>query len=277
MSFWEALFDNGEHTCFTTDPKGITVLPVSEGKLLGRNYFSINPLHATADLAPNQSWHDPLKPRRADANVIAYRNFLIEMDKIDVDSQIAHINAIKMPYTTAVFSGSKSIHFIISLEIPCEDAEKYRELAKRIQRAVGLSIVDKSTSNPSRLSRVPEAIRNNGQVQNLLACGARVPRLVLEAWLKIRLKKERKKKPSIQKTNGMLPISVHNFLKNGAQEGEWNTTLFGVCKDLAKMGLPRQAIIATIESADNEYFKGVLDSKDLSTLDSAIRSAQNST
>src|ERR1700678_1605238 len=115
--FLSRLFEVDECTCFSDIPKGtnITAVPIQE-KITA--FFSINPM-------------DPTKTR-ADSSVLKYRNILVEMDHMPLEQQDQYIVEIGMPYSTAVFSGSKSIHYIISLETELQDEQIYRSMVKRV-------------------------------------------------------------------------------------------------------------------------------------------------
>jgi len=168
--FFNLLFDQNEKTCFARDAKGTRVKSVP-GK--SDVFFSINALHPTEDLAPSMPYHKPDKPRRADANVVTFRNFLIEIDDMPLGKQISYVKNL-VPFSTAVYSGGKSYHFIISLETPCETYVEYMSIAERIAKHVPK--LDPSCKNPSRLSRIPNVMRpDTGKAQELLFVGGRVP------------------------------------------------------------------------------------------------------
>jgi hypothetical protein len=158
--FFRLLFDPGFSTCLTDDKYGTDVfeLPL---KFYSTEFFSIN----------------ALKDSRLDANVTCFRNFLIEFDE---GSQEEHLEAmVNVPHSTAVYSGGKSTHFIISLEDPLYDAREYKEIAIRIHLLLD-GKADPSTKNPSRLSRTPDVLRKDtGKIQDLLFIGQRIENKVL--------------------------------------------------------------------------------------------------
>ena len=161
--FFYTLFNEGEYTSFARHQRGTKVYDIDnthESVASWVVFFCINPLHGTKDLNPIEEYHTEDKPRRADANVVVYRNILIEMDSIPVEDQAEFIEKTGLPYTTSVFSGGKSIHYIISLETPIESEKAYRKLVERIHKALGgKSVVDVACKNPSRFSRFPNAQR----------------------------------------------------------------------------------------------------------------------
>jgi hypothetical protein len=183
------LFDEGEHTCFSHTNTGTKVYNIDEDHEYAANwaaFYCINPLHPTKDLNPTEEYHNADRPRRCDKNVIVFRNILIEMDSIPVADQAEYIKSIGMPYTTAVFSGGKSNHYIISLETPISDEKAYRKLVERIHRACGgKTVVDVACKNPSRFSRFPNAKRidKGDTIQTLIDVKQRIKNSDLEAWL----------------------------------------------------------------------------------------------
>lgn len=103
----------------------------------------------------------------ADANVTAHRYALVESDEINIERQYAIYKELNLPIAAMVHSGGKSIHAIVRI-----DAPDYKEYQKRVDflydvcKKNGL-VIDRKNRNPSRLSRLPGAIRN-GEKQRLL-------------------------------------------------------------------------------------------------------------
>ena len=167
--FLKLLFDDGQQTCFSKEATGYKVsrVPVS-----GDIFFCINALNPTTDCQPTESWHRVDLPRRADCNVICFRNFLIELDSMPLEQQIAYVTS-RVPVSAITFSGKKSYHFIISLMTPLKNLEEYQQFAAGLHRL--LTAADKSTKNPSRLSRLPQAVRpDTGLLQELVYLGDRI-------------------------------------------------------------------------------------------------------
>ncbi len=215
--FWDVLFDKNERTCFTSDVYGTTIYtPYMDnyGETMNLQFFCINPLMIM----------------RKDSSVTSFRNILIEIDKMPIGMQELYIDRIGMPYSTCTFSGNKSMHFIISLEEPCKDIKEYKALVKRVLDKV--EYADKSTSNPSRLSRTPKAIRDNGNLQSLLSVGRRITREELEKFIGPDLKSEehnpivKMPKQTGENRRRILPVRVLAFMEYGAEEGGRNRALF---------------------------------------------------
>lgn len=166
--FLETLFEPGQRTCFTKLSKGTRVRQPLQTDL----FFSINALHPRKDLCPTEPYHNWYTPRRADGNVICWRNFLIEMDDHTIEQQIKYVSNL-IPFTSAVFSGGKSVHFIVSLQRPFYSPQQYAETAQRLHMLLPLS--DKTTKNPSRLSRLPDVRRpDTGVMQELLQLNSQI-------------------------------------------------------------------------------------------------------
>ena len=259
-AFFQLVFEPNESTCFTNSVNGSWVYNIEHY----RNkpcFFCINPLDPYKDNNPVKVYHNKDVPRRADDNIVAYRTFLVEMDKVPLAQQKKHIKAIKMPYSTVVFSGGKSYHFLIVLEDPCQSLDEYKEYIKRIQRAVGLNLVDKSTKNPSRLSRYPGAYRQDkDQYQTLEYVGNRVSKQELEDWLiSLRVYKQKPKANKPKRTikddelpskSNLLPFTL-KFLANGAKEGERNQSLYRAACDYATCNFPIEKAIEDLGNLSN--------------------------
>lgn len=258
QDFFNLLFDPGEHTCFAKFAGGTKVYPITAHNdvLPWVQFFSINPIHPTKDLNPTEDYHSEDKPRRCDKNVTVYRNILIEMDTIPLKDQVALVQNMGLPYSTATYSGGKSIHWIISLVHPVSDEKAYRKLVERVQKALGgKAVVDQANKNPSRFSRFPGAIRvdKDNAVQKLFKVKSRVDNDVLEAWLLSKGVKEVEPiKPNrpiggydnlhnveynnqINKNRHMNGFTL-NFVMFGAPEGERNLSLFKAACDMFKCG-----------------------------------------
>lgn len=274
FQFFGCLFDVGEYTCITASPKGTEVGAIFDLRYpLG--FFSINPLEAHKDHNPTEDWHRPDRGRRADCNVTKFRNILIEMDKVPLELQDQLIAEKGVPYSTAVYSGGKSIHYIISLVTPCAGQKEYKRLVERVYRAVGKTLVDIANKNPSRLSRLPGHFRQDtGHIQKLLAVKGRVPNEMLETWLEVNgapKVAEDDRWEDLSRSTGQprdfssLSGFTKNFLMHGAQEN-WNFSLFKAAADMARNGFAEDEATAELSK-----ITGILDKNDEKTIKSAYR------
>lgn len=260
--FLKVLFDEGQRTCFTDNPKGTKVQPIHEAST---QYFCINALHPSKDLLPTQEYHNPNTPRRADVNVICLRNILIEIDCMPLRDQYKFITDSGLPYSTCTFSGSKSFHFIISLENPCGNLKEYKELVERIYKALNKQskVIDTSCKNPSRLSRMGDSIRDNGKPQNIIHVGSRINNAILESWLLNNCPVEQpKQKVFIPQQQGELsPWARVTLMKGITEEGKRNQLCFRVGCEFARGGFDLEVAVSKISErtslSENEVYQAV--------------------
>lgn len=246
------LFDKEEHVCITSTVYGVASQPLKHLRLL-EEFVCINPLR-------------PGMPRM-DANVACYRNILVEFDKGTIEEQKQLVLDSGLPFTTMTFSGNKSIHVIISLAEPLESRAQYDMLVNRIYHR--FPTCDKSTKNPSRLSRTPGAVRlDNNAGQVLLEARQRVSNAELTAWLG-EIAEVTPLVPREFRRSTRMRLNTMAFLACGAPEGSWNIELFKAAADLLRCGLPKDEIRERLEGVS-----GYLDSKDNQTIASAFRAVE---
>nr|DAS80785.1 MAG TPA: Regulatory protein repA [Caudoviricetes sp.] len=92
-------------------------------------------------------------------NVTDYRYALVECDNLPVEKQNALIRQLELPCAALVYSGGKSLHAIVRVE--AQDYQQYRQRVDYLYtvcRKNGLEL-DTQNKNPSRLSRMPGAMR----------------------------------------------------------------------------------------------------------------------
>jgi len=105
----------------------------------------------------------------SDENIISYRHVLVESDVLPVKEQWRIVTSLNVPCSAVVFSGGKSLHFIVKV-----DAGQNRKLYDdRVQQLYAVLekhgfVVDQANKNPSRLSRLPGVWRGK-QKQVLLS------------------------------------------------------------------------------------------------------------
>lgn len=125
---------------------------------------------------------NPVKGFRKDENVTKYRTFLIEMDTGSLQSQYNYIKTLGMPYSACIFSGNKSLHFLITLKNPIKEEKAYRTIYQWILNVITLA--DQGVKNPSRCTRIPDTIRpETNKKQKLLEIKERINENDLETWL----------------------------------------------------------------------------------------------
>lgn len=178
--FYDVLFDKDDYTCFSdsTNARTKSVHARRNGTKESTQYFCINPI------VQGQN--------RITANVTAFRNILIEIDKdengkdIDRDEQKKMFNRIGLPYATLVWSGGKSLHAIVSLEDPFEDVAEYRNAVIAIYKVLKSGNVpnDSQVKDPVRYSRSAGSVRmNTREFQEIDTIRTRISQKDLIEWL----------------------------------------------------------------------------------------------
>jgi hypothetical protein len=275
--FLAVLFDAGQSTCFACDPKGTRVSSVAALSTAQQNsnFFCINAIDGTADRSPSQSWHSALVPRRADGNVVCFRSFLIEADEGSLEEQQGYVESIGMPWSACVFSGSKSLHYVVALETPLSSRAAYDHLAKRLHAAVGVGKADPATKNPSRLSRLPGAARadKGGAVQSLLGLRRRVANESLLAWIASRIGADAARPLPTggyrKVKKGQLLPSAQRFL--AGVYSVWTPELFACSCSLYRAGYPLEQALSWVEAIAPD---GYLDKHDTEQITNAYRYAE---
>jgi hypothetical protein len=183
-AFYECLFDKEDlavfgHNIYAIKPTKAITSGVREDKPM----FSINPT---------------LKGKtRSIKGVKSFRNFLFEIDedknknKVSLEIQEEIIQASNFPWSTCVFSGNKSLHWILSLETSLEDESEYRvwwlmmeSILNKTAANLGYNLkFDAGVKDPCRFSRCPGAVRVDvQQIQQLQAVRGRVNNIMVSKW-----------------------------------------------------------------------------------------------
>lgn len=124
---------------------------------------------------------NPIKGYRNDLNCTAYRNFLIELDFGPLAQQKAYVEKLGMPYSACIFSGNKSLHFLISLDTDLPSETVYRHFSDWLRNI--MTMADQNTINPSRSIRIPGAFREPKKQQKLVEMKGQVGTKDLYKWL----------------------------------------------------------------------------------------------
>lgn len=239
MKDWKSiLFDNGDYTCGALDRFGTKLVPVSRLSE-AFEFYSVNALAKGT--------------KREDSNVTTYRNFLVEMDSVPLEEQIAIQHKIDLPHSLKVFSGKKSYHFVISLETALESESEYRAWATALLKAVPFA--DKANKNPSRLTRMPGHLREDtGQEQTLLEGRSRIANHELKTWIesrdiKIEMQVASRPTPQAKGLGGpsrpLNPFTCE-FLQQGAPPGKRHARAIRAAFDMARAGWAYEEVIAKI-------------------------------
>jgi hypothetical protein len=141
-------------------------------------HLTINPL--TGSAAPLKGGGTKLT-YRGDNCVVDHRFCLVEFDSIAIEDQIRFFAGIDLGFAALVYSGKDSIHGWLSVNVA--DAVEWRDkivpLYKSRFNPMG---IDRTCSNPSRLTRMPGHYRKDtNRYQDLLFLdpSARGPRFYL--------------------------------------------------------------------------------------------------
>lgn len=103
------------------------------------------------------------------ANVTEFRYALVESDTLPYERQLGAIRSMHLPCAAIVDSAGKSVHAIVKVDAG-NDYDLYRKRVEELYafcRKKGFE-PDTQNKNPSRLSRLPGAMRN-GRVQTLIS------------------------------------------------------------------------------------------------------------
>lgn len=115
-------------------------------------------------------------------DILQHRFLLIESDDLPLEVQLALYSKLKLPIAMVLHSGGKSAHAWARLDSPDEQA--YYATGTRILKALEPFGIDQSNKNPSRLSRLPGAVRTigavNGGLQELLWINPKITPLTEE-------------------------------------------------------------------------------------------------
>lgn len=125
---------------------------------------------------------------RADKNVGVFRNFFIEFDDgpdgVPLKDQRSTVEAEGMPFSTQVFSGGKSYHFVISLEIPLHKYSDWCNCSRWLYSIMTPLGADPACKNVARFTRVGGGLRlPNKEGQILVETRGRVSNDTFFKWL----------------------------------------------------------------------------------------------
>jgi hypothetical protein len=241
--YYKCLFEPLETVNWTENVYGTATFPVEDFDSHYRDVF----------LALN-----PVRPTRSDANVTAFRNFLVEFDSLELEAQLKTMKAAKIPWSACVFSGRRSYHFIISLDKPLATVEEWKLLRRRIGAALPLS--DQNTMRPSNLTRAPEVVRpETGMLQELIEVRGRVSLEELEETLPV-IKQAAPLFTWEERTKGKKRLNLHTkyYLLMGCYEpGKRNNKTYLAAYDMIWAGYSPEETVARLSKKTDLPFKEV--------------------
>jgi len=250
------MFRDGERICISPNKYGYHSVPLEnamDGKITlvleksGSEHQYVDSSELTL-VALN-----PIKGFRKDSECTAYRNFLVEMDTGDLKEQLKYIKRLEMPYSAVIFSGNKSLHFLISLSNDLPSEKIYRVFSEWVLAIATLA--DPNTVNPSRSIRIPGAEREPGKLQRLVEMKGPVSLEALTAWIQRYPQcrpKERVKRQRIEGEDpslGNLKPWVRDRLANGLKGNKGrNKQWFAIACEFALAGYSEDGTIEILSS-----------------------------
>lgn len=192
---------------------------------------------------------NPIKSWRLDENCTSFRNFLVEMDNFELKAQIEYVKRIGMPYSAIIFSGNKSMHFLISLDTDLPNEKTWRLFEEWILNIAALA--DQQTKNPSRSIRIPGGQRTEG-LQRLVEFKGPVKITDLAEFLKKHpgaQPKEPEKRPIHKEFNfpGIKDWCIY-LLLNGLKDGKGrNNQWYAIAYEFALSGASEDDTIEFLE------------------------------
>lgn len=152
--------------------------------------------------------------RHSKENVGKLRNILIEIDDISIEAQYKLITSARLPYSTMVYSGGKSLHTVISVEEGLESEEEYNGYIDRIRFA--LSNLPDPQIHKASFTRLPGfyRIQSRGlRKQALVDLKGRVKKADLDRFLE-RYKNDYLKELAIREFKSDFRASKKSYNKN---------------------------------------------------------------
>jgi hypothetical protein len=196
---------------------------------------------------------NPVVGFRKDSTVTSHRNFLFELDIGSLSSQMRYMRDLGMSYSASIFSGNKSIHFLVCLDQGL-DVKTYRQLYNWALN-IG-TLFDQNCKNPSRCIRIPGAVRpDTDREQRLIELKSRVKLEDFMAWLNkyehLRPKeREPKNNLTFEKDYDRLSIWLRRSLRENDldfSKGR-NKFWYAAFYDFAKAGYSQEEAEAILES-----------------------------
>jgi hypothetical protein len=183
---------------------------------------------------------NPIKGYRNDQNCTAFRNFLVEVDYGPLSEQLAYAKKIGLPYSACIFSGNKSLHFLISLSQDLPNENIYRHFSQWILHI--MTLADQNTQNPSRSIRLPGAWREPTKQQKLVEMRGKTNIDDLVKWLQqypeSKPKKAEKRQVSLHYDFSNFKPWVKELLLNGLDPSKGrNKQWFSIACEFALAGV----------------------------------------
>ena len=247
------MFKAGETVCVSNSKYGYHSIPLEsafQDEITLVHPDETKPLELAAGDKINLVALNPIKGFRRDENCTAFRSFLVEMDTGPLDQQLAYIKALGMPYSAVIFSGNKSLHFLITLDTDLPSEKVYRMFSEWILNICTLA--DQMTKNPSRSIRIPGAIRDGDRRQRLVEIRSKVRLMDLVVWLskkpEAKPKTYEKRAPSDKIDAYKVRKWVRDRLRNGLDPTKGrNQQWYAIAYEFALSGYTEDGTMALLE------------------------------
>lgn len=268
------MFRQGETVCVSHNKYGYHSIPLEKALDGELTMVSPNPDYEFEKIKSTDVKLvalNPIKGFREDLNCTAFRNFMVEMDYGPLKEQLEYAQKIGLPYSACVFSGSKSLHFLISVDQDLPSEKVWRMFAEWILNVA--TAADPNTKNPSRGLRVAGAEREPGKKQVMVDWRGQTKLADLVAWLS-KYPGAKPKEPEKRVISGTADFSklkpwVPQRLANGLRSDQGrNKQWFSIACEFALAGYSEDDTIEML----TEYFNPDRDFKEREWLTS-IKSA----
>lgn len=185
-----------------------------------------------------------------DNNVTAFRNIMIESDVIPLHLISGHLKKFKVPYSAAVYSGNKSIHFYVCLEESLKDINLYRFVCEWIFNILGAKqkfnneqLIDSKNKSPSRKARLGGGLNRTTNVrQTWQKMRDKIPNRELQEWLlkfpehQPKVVEKEFERRSTTPNPHMLKPWTHMLMSDGIWQGKRNASFYEAAWDFAQCG-----------------------------------------
>jgi hypothetical protein len=253
------LFDADDHICIAKSVYSNHTRPLSEVLQGDTNYEFV----CVNAFRPGTT--------RAQRNVGVYRNFIIEFDEVPLKEQRKLVEKLGLPHSTQVWSGSKSVHFVISLETPLNSRDEWERISRWIYSVVEPHGADSACKNIDRFTRVGGGHRiTKNKTQDLIETRGRVPNEILMAWLR---QYPEPRAPRLRHTTGATAHNISlfgeeydesfrgkisketiKFAKSGGPKGDRHYRLFKAACDMRDQRYPLdEALVFLLTKLRDRY------------------------
>lgn len=163
------LFRPGERVNIVTQAaiEGGKARPTGRGRTLTREEWLAEIAEKGTPQGPGGAWlrMNPVSGAGvSDADIIDCRHLLLEADLLSLAIQVSFFARLPLPVVAILTSGGRSVHAWVRLAAP--DPLSYQRTASAIFAKLAPYGIDPANKNPSRLSRLPGAVRQVGGAED---------------------------------------------------------------------------------------------------------------